>query len=427
MRKIFKILILLSPLFLMVSNSYSQTLIDYVGKEDGCFNWELLSKEKIEGVSVYNIDLISQEWKNIVWTHRLVVSVPEILTNPDLGILFITGSWKGNQPEEVLYIQEMSRNLGCVAAALFDVPNQPLFDGLREDALIAYTLAKFVETNDEEWPLLLPMTKSAVKAMTAIQEFSKKEFGMSIDGFVVTGASKRGWTTWLTAACDERVKGIAPLVYDNLNIKAQFEHQRELWGDLSAQIHDYTDLGLDKLVDFPIGDSLLAIIDPYSYRDRIVVPKFIINGSNDPYWAIDAVNLYFEDLPGDKYILYVPNSGHELQDRERVIKSISTFYLCLAEHIPFPEISWNFTEDERSISLELFSDIEPTKAGVWYAESSNKNFVYSVWDYIEAQESELGYTVKLNKPQDKNLALFGELYYRIGDGELYLCTPSMLR
>ena len=47
--------------------------------------------------------------------------------------------------------------------------------------------------------------------------------------FVITGASKRGWATWTTAAVDNRVKAIMPMVIDLLNIKPSFEHH---WGGL---------------------------------------------------------------------------------------------------------------------------------------------------------------------------------------------------
>jgi len=427
MRKFFKILVLVFLLIFITSSiSHSQVLIEYVNKPEDSYGWKILSEEKKIDITIYNVELTSQKWKDIIWTHRLIIGVPKLLVNPKVGILYITGSWKEGS-EEALYIEELSKKLGCVSAVLFDIPNQPLFGGLREDALIAYTLKNFVETQEEDWPLLLPMTKGAIKAMDAVQEIVKKGLNINVEGFVVTGASKRGWTTWLTAVCDSRVKGIAPMVYDNLNIKAQFEHQREIWGDFSPQLGDYTQLGLDRFADTPIGERILSIIDPYSYRERITVPKLIINGSNDAYWAIDAVNLYLKDLVGENYILYVPNSGHFLEDRERVIKDISAFYLYIAGRIPFPKVSWKIEEDESSIKLTLSSNISPTKVGVWYADSKYKNFVYSLWSYKEAKKSQEDYYISLDKPKDSSIALFGEFYYSTGGIELYLCTPAILR
>ena len=47
-------------------------------------------------------------------------------------------------------------------------------------------------------------------------------FGDVADEFTVTGASKRGWTTWTIGAVDKRVKAMAPLVLDCLNMRAAF-------------------------------------------------------------------------------------------------------------------------------------------------------------------------------------------------------------
>ena len=50
------------------------------------------------------------------------------------------------------------------------------------------------------------------------------------------------------------------------------------------------------------------MVDPYTYRDKIAQPKLIILGNNDPYWATDALNIYWEGLPGPKWIHYVANA-----------------------------------------------------------------------------------------------------------------------
>jgi PhoPQ-activated pathogenicity-related protein len=42
-------------------------------------------------------------------------------------------------------------------------------------------------------------------AMDTTIAFAKQKTGNTIDRYAVAGASKRGWTTWLTAAVDKRV------------------------------------------------------------------------------------------------------------------------------------------------------------------------------------------------------------------------------
>src|SRR5690606_14304529 len=119
-------------------------------------------------------------------------------------------------------------------AVLRQVPFQPIFER-REDALIAYTFDQYLRTGDGEWPLLLPMVKSATRAMDAVQDIVKKRWSASPESFTVAGASKRGWTAWLTAATDPRVMAVAPMVIDVLNMRAQMDHQRATWGEFSEE------------------------------------------------------------------------------------------------------------------------------------------------------------------------------------------------
>lgn len=60
--------------------------------------------------------------------------------------------------------------------------------------------------------------------------------GVEIDGFVIAGGSKRGWTTWLTGAVDRatqqpRVKMIVPIVYDELDFVRNIHHHFRAYGD----------------------------------------------------------------------------------------------------------------------------------------------------------------------------------------------------
>src|SRR5262245_50417873 len=220
-------------------------------------------------------------------------------------------------PTSTFMAMRVAQQSKSPVAFLYGVPNQPLLDGKKEDALIAETFVRYLKTKDENWPLLLPMVKSVVKAMDAVQAFSKEEWKQPVEGFIISGASKRGWTTWLTAASgDPRVKAIAPAVIDMLNMKEQLPHQLKSFGAYSEMIGDYTKLGLAELPDSPEVRKLYGLVDPYSYREQLTLPKLILLGNNDPYWTVDALNLYWDGLKGDKWVMYVANAGHNLTQKD---------------------------------------------------------------------------------------------------------------
>src|SRR5690606_41540060 len=110
-------------------------------------------------------------------------------------------------------------------------------------------------------------------------------------------ASKRGWTSWLTAAVDARVMAVAPMVIDVLNMRAQMDHQRATWGELSDEIQDYAALDLPTRLRTDRGSALLSMVDPFSYRAELTKPKLIMLSTNDRYWPLDALKLYWSELP----------------------------------------------------------------------------------------------------------------------------------
>src|SRR5262249_10139535 len=147
----------------------------------------------------------------------LLVVVPPKATPKATMLLWNTGGKPS--PTSIALAFDLAGKIKAPVAFLYGIPNQPLLGNKKEDALIAETFVRYLKTGDASWPLLFPMAKSLARAMDALQEFARQEWKAEVRSFVVTGGSKRGWTTWLTAVADPRVKAIAPLVIDTLNMK----------------------------------------------------------------------------------------------------------------------------------------------------------------------------------------------------------------
>ncbi len=399
-------------------------LSDYVERPDAAYRYAILAEEKIGSGMLYDLDLTSQVWQGIVWKHRLQVFVPDEVTVADLALLTV-GADFGN-PSCHRGLGDLSTEAtGLICAFLYDVPNQPLFDGKVEDELIAYTLAQCLDTGEADWPLLLPMTKSAVRAMDAVQELLREQGHAAPGRFVVSGMSKRGWTTWLTAVADSRVAGIVPMVYDNLNLFAQMPHQREVWTEYSEQISDYTEYNLQARMRTPEGFRLAQIIDPYTYRERLTLPKLIMNGACDRYWATDALNLYWDGLSGPKHVLYIPNSGHGLNDPQRVWSAALAFVHAVAAETPLPPLAWEFQETASDLKLAVQTQTPAADARLWFAHSETLDFRSCVWESIPFALTPESCSAALPLPQDGCLAAFGEIDFTPRDSPTYTLSTQM--
>ena len=305
----------------------------------------------------------------------------------------------------------MANRLETPVAILMHVPQQPIFDGKKEDQIIAYTFSQYLKTEDPTWPLLLPMVKSAVRGMDTTQEFAKTEWKLDIESFTVSGASKRGWTTWLTGAVDKRATAIAPMVIDTLQMDKQMDLQKASFGDLSEEISEYKELSLDKFVNTPRGQNLLKIVDPYRYREVFTQPKLIILGTNDPYWPLDALNLYYDDLPGEKYILYCPNNVHGLKDFPRIIGSLSALHHRIISNKKLPKMKWDFKEVDGKLTLQLTSDVKPSKVATWSTSSGTRDFRKSVWTSSDSDAAGDRYVCTLPVPAQGYAAMFAEAVF----------------
>ncbi len=403
---------------MLVPVAWAQPVIDYVNAPDDSFAWEIVKQEPMAGGTLTELKVTSQTWQGITWTHRVNVFLPDGCVNPSVALMMITGGSPGGK--ELMLLSSAAQMLSAPVVVLGDIPNQPLFDNLHEDA----TFAKYVETGDATWPLLFPMTKAAVRTMDAVEAYTAEAWEQPITRWITTGASKRGWTTWFTGVVvPDRLDGIVPMVYDNLDMAAQMRHQIEAWGEYSEEINDYTERGLQDLLQTPEGARLATMADPYSLRDRADMPKLIMTGSNDPYWPLDAANLYWDDLPESKYILYVPNAGHGLPDITRVIDAQVGFFKACTGRIPLPKLSWEFEDGGYlKLTIDPGDELPVLRVNEWTGHTPTRDFRGSEWKMDEAIEHNGTYIARALHPDEGHTALFAEIVYDADGREFPLST-----
>jgi PhoPQ-activated pathogenicity-related protein len=437
-KKVFNLLIL--GLFLIASScskppvTPETALQAYLHNSDKSFRWEVQEKQKSEDATLYRILFTSQKWRDTEWNHELVIIVPDDLEFSD-ALLFITGgSVKAGKPNTHEFTDDLIKSIGniavinkAIAAIIWQVPNQPLYNDLTEDALITYTLYNFKHDKDFTWPLLFPMTKSAIKAMDVIQEFSRKEAGKKVKHFVVSGASKRGWTTWLAGASDKRVKAICPMVIDVLNMPVNINYQKEVWGDYSIEIEDYVKLGIAQDLGSAEGSDLVKMIDPYSYRKTLTMPKMIFMATNDPYWPVDAVKNYIDSIPGDNHICYTPNAGHNLGTKVKALTTLSAFFGITTTDGNYPDCNYKITESDDSITVTVQSEPgQITDADLWIADSDDLDFRDEEWSEADPEKISNNETVaSIRYPESGYLAFYVDLKHKSPSGIEYTQSTRM--
>ena len=406
----------------------------YLNNGDNSFKWEVQDKKDADGVTLYRLIFTSQTWRDIVWKHELTVMVPDDLKFKD-ALLFITGgSVKNGEPnihnwdkDEIVMFSNIAKTNKAITAIVWQIPNEPLFNDLTEDEIISYTFHNFQQDHDYTWPLLFPMTKSAIRAMDAVQEFAKRDLKTKVNQFVVSGASKRGWTTWLTGASDKRVEAIGPMVIDMLNMQVNIPYHKKAWGAYSIQIEDYVKLGVAQQVGSPEGEALVKMVDPYSYRKMLTMPKMIFNGTNDEYWPVDAIKNYIDDIPGDNHLCYIPNAGHGLGDKTKALNTLSAFFGEAVIGNKHPKCDYTISEDNGVVTLEVKANPKLLDDAIlWSAESDDRDFRDEEWTGKSlGEKGEKDFTVTLKHPKSGFKAFYVDLKYKAPFGKDYTQSTRM--
>ena len=351
-------------------------LDDFIASDDGAFAYAEYGESSGFGWRTHFLKMTSQRWRGDaevdcerrlegswldacdLWQHELVIHAPTSIgsgpgaSTEATAVLMVSGgdnrgalSTSGDE-----FIGPFSYLANAVVVELRQVPNQPYFFDAEpgrarsEDEIIGYSIDRFFDARDPSWPALGPMTKAAVKAMDAVQGFIASEYGFEIADFVVAGGSKRGWTTWLTAAVDPRVKAIMPASIEIHNLPSQIQHHFAGYGFFAPATVDYVEGNLVCHLESAGIETLLELIDPNTYRDRYTMPKLLLNSAGDQFFAADSARFYYSGLPSPKQLRMSPNTDHG-QSVETLTAGLQWLLDAITGDSPGRSISWESLPD----------------------------------------------------------------------------------
>lgn len=415
----------------------STALDRYVAAPDEAYRIHSVTRVPLSGLTVLLAELTSQKWlepsevDRNEWRHWLTVAYPGTVRYRTAILLISGGSHSAAAPAPDPLAALLAAETGAVVADLRTVPNQPLkFAGeekpLSEDALIAFTWKRFLETGDERWPARLPMTKAVVRAMDAVTELLQRQNAGLADRFLLVGASKRGWTAWTAAAVDPRVVAIVPLVIDMLNLRPSFLHHFACYGFWAPAVSDYVQRGIMDAIGDPALDALLKIEDPFEYRGRLSLPKYIVNSTGDQFFLPDSSRFYWNDLPGEKYLRYVPNTDHGLSPE--AADSILAWIGLILRGEPRPRFFWDIDRAEGRIRLR---PVDPPKSVLlWKAHNPGaRDFrletIGPAWESSPVEPHDGVYEAVVESPEAGWTAFFLELTYDGPGGKPLIFTTEV--
>jgi PhoPQ-activated pathogenicity-related protein len=355
----------------------------YVNKPDPNYAWfdtgvrvNMLTSEG------HMLNLTSQQWLDpsrahlrdggSIWTHQVLTIVPKNLKIKNKGIIYITGGCNENPSvpkatdEEPLAMNDVATDIGAIGVVLNQIPNchmvypsDPSQRGRAEDAMIAWAWHQFMETGDPEWLPRLPMVKAAMAAMRAVQEYTKEAGIADIDGWLVSGASKRGWTTWMVGSVNcptcPKIDAIAPVVPIVPNLREGVHHMWRAYGGFTFAFDDYTDVNFTTLIDDDRTTELFKIVDPIHYVDRLArLPKTVLVSSDDEFMMFEWTSNWKNIFQGETHLYIADNAEHSYATGiVGLVRDLSNFANSVFLGGQRPEFDYDLDQESGTITVRV--------------------------------------------------------------------------
>ena len=207
-----------------------------------------------------------------------------------------------------------------------------------------------------------------------------------------------------------------PLVIDLLNLEKSFDHHYRVYGFFAPAVKDYEEAGVMDWTGTQEYKNLLAIEEPYNYRDRLTMPKYMINAAGDQFFLPDSSRFYFDDLKGEKYLRYVPNTDHGMRNTD-ARESMLAYYEAFVNGKPRPQFSWTF---EANGDIRVSSKVKPSAVKLWQATNPERRdfrlmTIGPAYKSTDLEDRGDGvYIGRAAKPEKGFTAYFVELTYPSG-------------
>ena len=141
------------------------------------------------------------------------------------------------------------------------------------------------------------------------------------------------------------------------------EHHFRAYGFFAPSVGDYVARGIMDWAGSKEYKALLEIEEPFQYRERFTMPKYLLNAAGDQFFLPDSSQFYWNDLRGEKLLRYVPNSDHGMGGTD-VPKSLTSYVDLILRGVKRPEYSWKV---EPNGDIHVKSKDEPSEVKVWMA------------------------------------------------------------
>ncbi len=311
-----------------------------------------------DGLSTTRWELTSQLVDGQPWRHELALFAPEAASGP--CILWLPPAGVDWLPRA----RDAARLLSSPLAVLTNVP--PGATAVDESAVVGASLAAFAREGDPDRPVPIAMARAASAAMDTLEHWSLDQpAGAPLDRFVLVGGGVRGWGAWIAAGVDHRVVGTMMIGFDLGNLA---EQRREAF----ASLRDVASVDQQRL------QQLIGLVDPAAIAAHARAPVWIVRGTNDTDYPLEALDHYAWDLKSPFRATHRMNRAGDV-----------------ATELPVDELRWlvRWSQDPAIIlpgaslavsgsSVTLAPEIDSgdiAKVRLWSASSETLDFSKATW------------------------------------------------